>query len=231
MDGFRGEDTRDRYGLERVGYRFALASGKLLSPPSSFHHYNRPYSCYPIPHGFLPNFYYIPPHRLRTKPPFKGRRETLDLPIHTLASSWAHEERETGKSRRQLYLDHYARVKELVPPERLLCHVPQKGWEPLCRFLDEPVPKVPYPNVNNTDESASLHARLWWMSAAFMVLKVVVAPVALAGAVFYGWAYLPKEMPGGVYGSFELSMLCRLSRTGKCFGCHRVVVTVGRVKD
>jgi hypothetical protein len=41
-------------------------------------------------------------------------------------------------------------VKRTVPPERLLVWQPQDGWEPLCEFLDVPVPDEPLPNVNDT---------------------------------------------------------------------------------
>jgi hypothetical protein len=42
-------------------------------------------------------------------------------------------------------------VQERVPSERLLVYEVQQGWEPLCRFLDIPVPAdLPFPRVNDT---------------------------------------------------------------------------------
>ena len=42
-------------------------------------------------------------------------------------------------------------VIDTVPSERLLVWHPKEGWEPLCEFLDVPVPDQPLPNVNDTE--------------------------------------------------------------------------------
>ena len=39
-------------------------------------------------------------------------------------------------------------VKRTVPPERLLVWHPQDGWEPLCEFLEVPVPYEPLAVIN-----------------------------------------------------------------------------------
>ncbi len=43
-------------------------------------------------------------------------------------------------------------VETEIPPERRLTYQASDGWQPLCRFLDVPVPDTPYPNVNSTAE-------------------------------------------------------------------------------
>ena len=43
---------------------------------------------------------------------------------------------------------HNARVKERVPPERLLVMEIKDGWEPLCDFLGKPIPDGPFPHLN-----------------------------------------------------------------------------------
>ena len=50
------------------------------------------------------------------------------------------------------YLAHNAEVKRVTPAERLLLFQLDQGWEPLCKFLDKPVPDVPFPRVNDTEE-------------------------------------------------------------------------------
>lgn len=50
------------------------------------------------------------------------------------------------------YLAHNAEVKRVTPPGRLLLFQLDQGWEPLCKFLDKPVPDVPFPRVNDTEE-------------------------------------------------------------------------------
>tara|TARA_R110000787_G_scaffold110809_8_gene219548 strand:+ start:3791 stop:4417 length:627 start_codon:yes stop_codon:yes gene_type:complete len=47
---------------------------------------------------------------------------------------------------------HEANVKATVPPERLLVHSAKDGWEPLCAFLEVPVPLTPYPRTNSKEE-------------------------------------------------------------------------------
>ena len=51
-----------------------------------------------------------------------------------------------------VYNAHNARVREVIPPERLLVYHVKDGWEPLCRFLGVPVPEGPTPQVNSTEE-------------------------------------------------------------------------------
>jgi hypothetical protein len=46
---------------------------------------------------------------------------------------------------------HNDAVKAYVPAERLLVWQPQDGWEPLCTFLELPVPAAPLPHINDSD--------------------------------------------------------------------------------
>lgn len=43
-------------------------------------------------------------------------------------------------------------VKAAIPPDRLLVFDVAEGWEPLCRFLNVPVPAEPFPRVNSTED-------------------------------------------------------------------------------
>ncbi len=51
-----------------------------------------------------------------------------------------------------VYNRNIEEVLTTVAPERLLVHRLGDGWEPLCRFLDLPVPTVDYPKGNSTQE-------------------------------------------------------------------------------
>jgi hypothetical protein len=46
---------------------------------------------------------------------------------------------------------HNEQVKAVVPSERLLVWSVTEGWEPLCDFLDVPVPSEPLPHVNDRE--------------------------------------------------------------------------------
>lgn len=47
---------------------------------------------------------------------------------------------------------HHDEVKSTVPAERLLVWSAAEGWEPLCEFLEVPVPDMPFPRVNDSRE-------------------------------------------------------------------------------
>jgi Sulfotransferase domain len=51
-----------------------------------------------------------------------------------------------------VYERHNAEVRSAFPPERLLVFELGEGWERLCRFLGEPVPAIPFPQTNSTEE-------------------------------------------------------------------------------
>ena len=52
----------------------------------------------------------------------------------------------------QMHTQHNAKVRKIVPKERLLEFNVKQGWGPLCEFLDVPVPDVPFPHANDTNE-------------------------------------------------------------------------------
>lgn len=45
-----------------------------------------------------------------------------------------------------------AEVRAAVPEGRLLVFDVAEGWEPICRFLDVPVPDRPFPHLNQADD-------------------------------------------------------------------------------
>jgi hypothetical protein len=50
----------------------------------------------------------------------------------------------------EVFNSHIEEVKRVVPEERLLVLEARHGWEPLCKFLNVPVPvDKPYPHKNN----------------------------------------------------------------------------------
>ncbi|KAL1635398.1 hypothetical protein SLS56_001823 [Neofusicoccum ribis] len=51
---------------------------------------------------------------------------------------------------KEVFNQYYAEMRATVPAERLLEYHISEGWEPLCEFLEVPVPKVPFPHVNDT---------------------------------------------------------------------------------
>jgi hypothetical protein len=55
------------------------------------------------------------------------------------------------KDARSVYRSHYAAVRATVPKENLLEYQLGSGWEPLCKFLEKPVPSVAFPHRNEAN--------------------------------------------------------------------------------
>ena len=55
-----------------------------------------------------------------------------------------------------VYEKNNAEVQAAFSQDRLLTYNLGDGWEPLCRFLDKPVPDTPYPISNSSDEFNSM---------------------------------------------------------------------------
>lgn len=81
----------------------------------------------------------------------------------------------------QIYDGHNADVKKLVPKAKLLVYDVREGWEPLCKFLDVPVPDEPYPNLNDTESMTAIYTGM-------MVFGLCAWAAYIAGAG--GLAYL-----------------------------------------
>lgn len=51
-------------------------------------------------------------------------------------------------------------VIDTVPKDRLLVLSPGDGWQPLCEFLNKPMPNTPYPKVHARDQRAKHEDKL-----------------------------------------------------------------------
>ena len=75
-----------------------------------------------------------------------------------------------------VYRDHIARVKRVVPPDRLLVFEARDGWEPLCQFLGRPVPDGPFPHLN---DAATIRRGLRALRIAKWLLPAALLAVAI----------------------------------------------------
>ena len=88
----------------------------------------------------------------------------------------------------KLYVDHNARVKALVPRDKLLVWNVKQGWKPLCEFLGVPVPDEPFPrlNVNSNaiadETNKSIAGRRMFKE---LVLMMSVFTVIIAVMIWY----------------------------------------------
>jgi hypothetical protein len=91
---------------------------------------------------------------------FFEHRESLDLPPPVAAIFETMDKLLVkgvfgGLDREQAvaaYRRNNEKVRATIPAERLLVFTPTDGWEPLCRFLDVPVPADDFPRSNAREE-------------------------------------------------------------------------------
>jgi Sulfotransferase domain len=76
------------------------------------------------------------------------------------------------------YKAHIEDVKAFVPADRLLVFSVDQGWEPLCKFLDVPIPSIPFPKINDTvefkDRSRKKKLRLIVVLVVLFVIAIIV---------------------------------------------------------
>lgn len=84
-----------------------------------------------------------------------------------------------------VFEQHIENVKAHCDPDRLLVFNVAEGWEPLCAFLDVPVPTAPFPHLNDTESLKRRFAGIRYGTRIF--------PVAVLGAVIAAVARRTKE--------------------------------------
>ncbi|SEM21124.1 hypothetical protein SAMN05443999_11574 [Roseovarius azorensis] len=92
---------------------------------------------------------------------FFTKAPAMDLPPHIqdifrIMSGWFLKETFEDHTDRDCAIAAYRAnnqaVRDLIPADRLLVFHVADGWEPLCNFLDVPVPDTPFPRSHPRDE-------------------------------------------------------------------------------
>ncbi|KAI1865718.1 hypothetical protein JX265_008041 [Neoarthrinium moseri] len=88
----------------------------------------------------------------------------------------------------QLIEAHNKMVIDLVPKEKLLIMRLEDGWEPICKFLNKPIPDEPFPRVNDAANADKV--------AAMVSLKLLGMWLGLlsatGGAIYMGFQVCKK---------------------------------------
>lgn len=58
--------------------------------------------------------------------------------------------------------EHYTLVRRVVPKDRLLEWHPSQGWDPLCGFLELPVPVKEFPHICTGESNVRTHNSMYW---------------------------------------------------------------------
>lgn len=90
----------------------------------------------------------LPVARMALAPDWNQGRGLLDL-LERFTGSQQWDDPVTLQA---AYERHNARVRQTIPPYRLLKWQATEGWEPICHALDLPVPERPFPWINRRDE-------------------------------------------------------------------------------
>ena len=87
-------------------------------------------------------------HRVEPSPEMRSRiamvRQLLE---RELGSDWDDE-----AAARSAYEKHLDAVVDAIPAERLIRWRPEQGWSPLCIALGKPIPTMPFPYLNTTEQ-------------------------------------------------------------------------------
>lgn len=103
---------------------------------------------------------------------------------------WTNGNWKDQQALRQGFLDHYAHVRAVVPKDRLLEFKSEDGWEPLCHFLQKPIPEsTPYPHVNEGVGVVKLHAFLYWIRLVKALGRIGGSLGFLVVAMYAIWHY------------------------------------------
>lgn len=103
------------------------------------------------------------------------------------------------------YRRHYQTIRDTTPSDRLLEYNLKDVWEPLCKFLDKPVPNVPFPHINDKD---SFHEKLTIiMQRGAKVLAKRLSYVAIPGVITTAAYFLMRD--GSAMGLFSPSGMSR----------------------
>jgi hypothetical protein len=81
------------------------------------------------------------------------------------------------------YQYHIEDVKKSVPSDKLLIFTVTEGWEPLCKFLDVPVPPSEFPNVNDRAQIKKTIADITKGAYVFLGIGAVILAGIIYGAI------------------------------------------------
>lgn len=120
--------------------------------------------------------------------------------LRIVMNYWTHGDFSSRPALRQGFKDHYAHVRAVVPPERLLeFDIRKDGWKELCGFLGEEIPtkkmddgkreEEPFPNINDGASVVGLHAKIYWWRMGTVLVKMAggIGAVGVTAGVIW-WA-------------------------------------------
>jgi hypothetical protein len=104
-----------------------------------------------------------------------------------LSGRYGRSSQEIKDNLRRVYDEHHATIRRVTPPQKLLEYELGSGWEPLCKFLDKPIPDVPFPWLNEGERLKEFFKFLEKRVAtnALKNVMVVFGSLAILGYAVY----------------------------------------------
>jgi len=132
---------------------------------TSRHHreHNCLFDCvtWPIPHGYMDKWGSSPiPQRFFSEEALSSKENAI-----------------------KAYNDWTDEVKRQVPEDKLLVFNPQMGWEPLCKFLEVPIPEEPFPRSNTRKEMKRREKIIMVIG----VLQLILFPLLIPMWILFWW--------------------------------------------
>ncbi|KAL8903472.1 MAG: hypothetical protein Q9207_003907 [Kuettlingeria erythrocarpa] len=87
------------------------------------------------------------------------------------------------------YLDHYAKVRKVIPKDRLLEYEVKEGWGPLCTFLGIEAPEEEFPNVNDQEFFIKGHGQLWAYALFRAARNLGIAGLSAGVGLLAWWVF------------------------------------------
>lgn len=88
------------------------------------------------------------------------------------------------------YNEHFATIRKLAKPEKLLEYRMGSSWKPLCEFFEVPEPHELFPHLNNADSMNSLKLGLFRELVGWTIFNAVRYPLVIRiGAMAIKLAY------------------------------------------
>ncbi|MFX0063906.1 MAG: sulfotransferase family protein [Candidatus Hermodarchaeota archaeon] len=86
-----------------------------------------------------------------------------------------------------IFKQYIENVKAAVPPENLLVFNVQEGWEPLCNFLNVPIPNKPFPHLNDRNSFQKFFRILEWSNRWIPNPVAGLLVVGIIGVIILVW--------------------------------------------
>ncbi len=116
----------------------------------------------------------LPDWLMKMLPPFRGMKQMVQSTIWGRIFDGRFEDRQHAIG---VFKDHIEEVKRTMPKEKLLIYSVSESWDPLCAFLDVPVPKKPFPHINDRKTTQRM----------YLVARVMAALLSIGAIAILIW--------------------------------------------